>query len=169
MFHLKDKEMENLTKEDKKTISIVRTFNLPLKTVWKGWSEPESLKLWFSPEGYTCPSSMIEFKVGGKFLNSMRESNGKETWSTGTYEEIVPFKKIVYLDSFANSEGNIVPASYYKMPGKWDLQLRVTVEFEEVDGKTKMKLRHEDLPIDAADDCVEGWQSCFDKLEKNLK
>lgn len=161
--------METSTKEKKKTISINRTFNLPLKTVWKAWSEPESLKKWFSPEGYTSPSSTIDFKVGGKYLNSMKGPDGKETWSTGTYLEIVPNKKIVYSDSFADAEGNIVPASYYKMAGEWGLKLKVTVEFEEVGGKTKMKLRHEGLPIEVADDCIKGWQSCLDKLETNLK
>lgn len=158
--------MENV--EEKKTITIERTFDLPLKTVWKAWSEPESMKLWFSPEGFSCPSSSIDFRVDGKFLNSMKEPNGNETWSTGTYLEIVPYKKIVYLDSFANAEGDVVPASFYKMPGKWELQLRVTVEFEEVDGKTRMKLTHENLPIEAADDCIKGWNSCFDKLEAEL-
>ncbi|HMI08551.1 MAG TPA: SRPBCC domain-containing protein [Flavobacterium sp.] len=161
--------MENLINEKKKTISINRTFNLPLTTVWKAWTEPESLKKWFSPEGYTTPSSTVDFTIGGKYLNSMKSPDGKETWSTGTYKEIIPFKKIVYSDSFADPEGNIVPASYYKMPGEWDLQLIVTVEFEEIDGKTNMKLQHADLPVEMADDCIKGWNSCFDKLEKNLK
>jgi uncharacterized protein YndB with AHSA1/START domain len=158
--------MENSTK---KTISINRAFDLPLTTVWKAWSEPESFKKWFSPEGYTAPSSSIDFRVGGKFFNSMKSPDGKETWSTGTYKEIIPLKKIVCSDSFADAEGNIVPASYYNMPGDWDLELTVTVEFEEVDGKTHMKLQHAGLPVEAADDCVKGWQSCFDKLERNLK
>lgn len=161
--------MGNLVKEEKKTITIDRTFNLPLTTVWKAWSEPENLKKWFSPEGYTAPDSNIDFKVGGKFLNSMKAPNGKITWSTGTYNEIIPGKKIAYSDSFADVQGNIVSASYYGMPGDWDLALSVTVEFEEVDGKTNMKLQHSGLPVEAAEDCKKGWQMCFDKLEQNLK
>ncbi|MES2379590.1 MAG: SRPBCC domain-containing protein [Bacteroidota bacterium] len=160
--------MENLNKENKKTITIERTFNSPLAAVWKAWSEPESLKKWFSPEEYTAPNSTINFTVGGKYFNSMQAPDGKVTWSTGTYKEIVPLKKIVYSDSFADAQGNIVPASYYGMPGDWDLELRVTVEFEEWDGKTKMKLQHEGLPIEVADDCKQGWNSCFDKLERAL-
>lgn len=161
--------MENLVNDGKKTISIDRTFDLPLATVWKAWSDPESMKKWFSPEGYTCPSCSINFTVGGKFFNSMKAPDGKVTWSTGTYKEIVPMRKIVYSDSFADSEGNIVPASYYDMPGQWELQLPVTVEFEEVNGKTNLKLKHKDLPVEVADDCIKGWQSCFDKLEHNFK
>ena len=155
--------------ENKKAISINRTFDLPLSTVWKAWSEPESLKLWFSPEGYTSPDSTIDFRVGGKYHNSMKSPEGKVTWSTGTYQEIVPHKKIVHSDSFADEEGNVVPASYYGMPGDWDLELKITAEFEEKDGKTTIKLTHEGLPADQAADCEKGWQSCFDKLEKNVK
>ena len=161
--------MENLVKEQKKTITIDRTFDIPLTTVWKAWTEAEGMEKWFSPEGYTTPSSTIDFRVGGKYFSSMKSPEGKVTWSTGTYKEIIPFKKIVYSDSFADADGKIVPASYYGMPGEWDLELTVTVEFEEIDGKTHMKLQHEGLPIEAADDCVKGWQSCLDKLERNFK
>jgi hypothetical protein len=40
----------------------------------------------------------------------------KKIWSTGRYKEIIPLRKIVLTDSFADSEGNIVPASFYNMP-----------------------------------------------------
>lgn len=161
--------MENLIKERKETITIKRTFNLPLATVWKAWSDAEVLRKWFSPEGYTAPSTTVNFAVGGKYLNSMKGPDGKEIWSTGTFKEIVPMKKIVYSDSFADSKGNIVPASYYKIPGDWDSQLSITVEFEEVNGKTNMRLRHEGVPAEMKDDCMKGWQSCFDKLERYVK
>lgn len=161
--------MKNLIDEKQKTISINRTFNLPLATVWKAWTEPESFKKWCGPEGYTCPNCTIDFTVGGKYLNSMKGPDGIEIWSTGTYKEIIPFKKIVYSDSFADPKGNIVLASYYKMPGEWDLNLMVTVEFEEVDGKTNMKMQHVGLPVEMSDDCIKGWQSSFDKIESNFK
>ncbi|HEY0091801.1 MAG TPA: SRPBCC domain-containing protein [Flavobacterium sp.] len=154
--------------QQKQTILINRTFDLPLSTMWKAWSEPESFKKWFSPEGYTAPSSTIDFRIGGKYLNAMKGPEGNEIWSTGIYKEIIPLKKIVYSDSFADAQGNIVPPSYYKMPGQWDLQLIVTVEFEEVDGKTNLKLQHTGIPGEMADECTKGWQSCLDKLEKNL-
>ena len=77
--------------------------------------------------------------------------------------------KIVLTDSFADSEGNIVPASFYNMPGEWDLELLVTVEFEDVDRKTNMTMKHAGLPVEISDECIKGWQSSFDKLESNVK
>ena len=160
---------ENLTAEKHKTITIKRTFNLPLSAVWKAWTEPESMKKWWGPKEYTCPDCSIDFRVGGKFLASMQGADGKKIWSTGTYKEIVPLKKIVNTDSFADSTGNIVPASYYKMSGDWGLELLVTTEFEEVDGKTNISLQHAGLPVELSDECMQGWQSSFDKLESNMK
>lgn len=161
--------IENQTSEKQKTITIKRTFNLPLSTVWKAWIDPESCKKWWAPEEFTCPSCTIDFKVGGNYLNSMKGPDGIEIWSTGTYKEIIPLKKIVSTDNFSDSKGNIVPASYYKMPGEWSSELLVTVEFEEVDGKTNMHLQHSGLPAEIADDCIKGWQSMFDKLEMTFK
>jgi uncharacterized protein YndB with AHSA1/START domain len=158
-----------LTAEKYKTITIKRTFNLPLTTVWKAWTEPESLKKWWGPKEYTCPDCSINFRVGGEFLASMLGEDGKKIWSTGTYTEIIPMKKIVNTDSFADSKGNIVPASYYNMPGDWDSELLVTVKFKEVNGKTNLKMQHEGLPAEISDECLKGWQSSFDKLETNFK
>lgn len=161
--------IENPTSEKQKTISILRTFNLPIATIWKAWSDTESCKKWWGPETYTCSACNIDFKVGGRYLNAMKGSDGKEIWSTGTYKEIIPNKKIVNTDSFADSKGNVVPASYYNMPGEWPKELLVTVKFEELNGKTHMHLQHEGLPLDQAEDCIKGWQSMFDKLEKVFK
>ncbi len=160
---------QNLNAEKLKTISIKRTVNLPLNTVWKAWSEPESFKKWWGPKEFTCPDCSIDFKVGGKMLASMQGADGEKIWSTGTYKEIIPQKKIVVTDSFADSDGNIVSAAYYKMPGEMPLELLVTIELEEVDGKTSIAIQHEGLAVEVADDCIKGWQSSFDKLESNLK
>lgn len=159
---------ENLTFANQKTISIKRTFNLPLNTVWKAWSEPESFKKWWGPKEFTCPDCRIDFKVGGKVVASMQGQDGKKIWSTGTYKEIIPKSKIVVTDSFADSSGNIVSSTTYNMP-EMPLELLITIEFEEVDGKTNMWLKHEGMPAEMADECEKGWQSSFDKLESNLK
>lgn len=155
------------TAEQQKTLVIKRVFDLPLSTIWKAWSQPESYKKWWGPKEFTCPYCAINFTTGGKYLSSMKGPDGKEIFGTGTYKEIVPNKKIVYTDSFADSKGNVVPASYYNMPDM-PLELTVTVTLEEKDGKTNMTLQHEGIPAEMFDDCTKGWQSSFDKMETNL-
>jgi uncharacterized protein YndB with AHSA1/START domain len=152
-----------------KTISINRTFDLPIDTVWKAWTEPDSFKKWWGPTGFSCTSCTIDLNTGGKCLANMIGPDGKEIWSTLTYREIIPKQRIVYDDNFADSEGNTVPASYYDMPGEWPAGgNKVTITLEAVNGKTKMSLQHEDIPEDMYDDCITGWQQSLDKIE-NLK
>jgi uncharacterized protein YndB with AHSA1/START domain len=158
----------NSSASKQKTVSITRTFNLPLQTLWKAFSEAESFKKWWGPEGYTCPDCTIDFKVGGRYLANMKGPDGTDNWSTGEYQEIVPLKKIVYLDSFSDEKGNIISGTEAGLPGEWPMELNVTVTFEESNGKTILKINQTGIPEAMYDDCIKGWQQCFDKLEKNL-
>ena len=149
-------------------IVINRVFNLPVSEVWLAWTDAEYFKKWWGPRGFTCPSSKMEAKVGGKYLNCMRGPDGKEYWSAGVVKELIPERKLVVTDSFSDDKGNIKPASEYGMPGDWPKELLITVYLEEADGATKMKLRHQGIPAEMREDCIKGWNESFDKLEENI-
>jgi len=165
--------METKTKQQasalQNEIVINRVFDLPISKVWQAWTEAEQFKKWWGPKDFTCPSSKMEAKVGGKYLSCMRGPDGKEYWSTGVVKEFIPERKLVVRDSFSDEKGNIKPASDYGMPGDWPKELLLTVYLEEADGATKMKLRHQGVPEEMREDCMKGWNESFDKLEKNIK
>ena len=150
-------------------IVIHRVFDLPVHKVWQALTVPEQFKKWWGPNGFTCPSSKMEARVGGKYLNCMRGPDGKEYWSTGVVKEFIPEKKLVVTDSFSDAEGNKIPASDYNMPGDWPKELLITFELEEADGATKLILEHEGIPAEMRDECIKGWNESFDKLEENIK
>ena len=150
-------------------IVIRRVFDLPIHKVWQALTEPEEFKKWWGPKDFTCPSSRMEARVGGKYLNCMRGPDGKEYWSTGVVKEFAPEKKLVVTDSFSDAQGNIKSASEYGMPGDWPRELLITFELEQADGATKLKLLHEGVPEEMHDECVKGWNESFDKLEENIK
>ena len=168
--------METKTKQDVKQqgsalqneIVINRVFNLPVSVVWLAWTDAEYFKKWWGPRGFTCPSSKMEARVGGKYLNCMRGPDGKEYWSTGVVKELIPERKLVVTDSFSDDKGNIKPASEYGMPGDWPKELLITVYLEEADGATKIKLKHQGIPGEMREDCIKGWNESFDKLEENI-
>ncbi len=149
-------------------IVIHRVFNVPVDKVWSAFTEPEYFKKWWGPEGFTCPHSEMEARVGGKYLNCMRGEDGKEFWSTGIVKEFVPERKLVITDSFADSKGNVIPASQIGMPGNWPKELLITIFMEEADGATKLVLRHQGIPGEMREDCIKGWNESLDKLEKNV-
>lgn len=147
---------------------IRRVFDAPVESVWNAWTDPRKLALWCGPEGFTSPSYKVDLRVGGKYLFCMRSPEGQDYWSTGVYREIVPLKRIVFTDSFADSEGNVVAASYYGMKGYWPLELTVTVTFRKEGNGTVMTLQHDGIPRDMKSDCEAGWSGSFDKLERIL-
>ena len=88
-------------------VVILRIFDLPVNKVWRALTEPEQFKKWWGPKGFTCPSSKMEARVGGRYLNCMRGPDGKEYWSTGVVKEFIPGEKLVITDSFSDPKGNI--------------------------------------------------------------
>jgi len=159
-----------MTTTDNKLI-ITRSFDAPLRSVWKAWTDPEHLMRWWGPKDFTSPFCKLDLHVGGKYLYCMRSKEGQEFWSTGTYKEIIPFERLVCTDSFADEKGNAVPASYYDMPGDdWPMELTVTIVFEYLSGKTKMTLTHVGIPAGQMKEmCSTGWNQSFDKLTDSLK
>ena len=152
---------------------ITRVFDAPRELVWKAWTDPERVMRWWGPKNFTSPVSKIDLRVGGAYLNCMRGAGPdgvvRDFWSTGVYREIVPFKRIVCTDSFADEKGNVVPASHYGMEGDWPLELLVTVTFEETGGRTTMTLLHEGMPAGQMRElAVAGWNESFDKLAEYL-
>ncbi len=152
------------------SLMITRMFNAPRERVWRAWTEPEMIKKWWGPRGYTMPVVNIDLRVGGKIQSCMRSSDGKDIWSIGTIKEIVRPERLVITDSFADAEGYIVPASTYGMPGDWALELLITVKLEEQEGKTKLIFRHDGFPDSMnVDGARKGWGEMFDKLTEYLE
>jgi uncharacterized protein YndB with AHSA1/START domain len=67
--------------------------------VWKAWTDPERVKRWWGPKGFTAPVCKIDLRVGGKFLYCMRSPDGKDYWNTDVYRDIVERERIVSTDS----------------------------------------------------------------------
>jgi uncharacterized protein YndB with AHSA1/START domain len=148
---------------------ITRVFDAPRERVWKAWTDPNEIKKWWGPEHFTAPSIESDLQVGGKYLYCMRSPDGQDFWSTGTYREIVPLEKIVATDSFADEQGNVVPASHYGM-SDFPLETVLTVTFEDENGGTKVTLRHEGIPAGETGDQTEaGWNQSLNKLAESLR
>lgn len=159
--------------EDK--LIITRTFDAPRELVWKAWTDPEMIKQWWGPEGFTSPSAKVDFKVGGKFVYSMSGPAGsewdKEMWSAGEYKEIVPNEKLIVTDYFSDANGNkIMPAEYDQDPNFPD-EMHVTILFEDVgEGKTKLSIIYDKPETEEQWQAVlnsgmkEGWNSSLNKF-----
>ena len=128
------------------------------------------MKQWWGLKDFTTPFLSVDLRLGGSFRYCMRSPEGKDYWGIGVYREIVPGKRIVYTDSFADEKGNVVPATYYGMSADMPLEMLVTATFEEEDSKTKVGLHHAGLPAGPdRDGATQGWNEMFDKLVEFLE
>jgi uncharacterized protein YndB with AHSA1/START domain len=152
-------------------VVITRTLDAPRELVWKAWTEPERIMRWWGPKGFTSPACEIDLRVGGKYLSCMRSPDGKDYWSRGVFREIKRHERLVMTDSFADAEGNTVPASYYGMSGDWPLEMLITLTLEEQEGKTKLTISHsgtEGVSDEDRKNMQQGWDESLDKLAEAL-
>lgn len=86
-------------------ISLTRVFDAPRALVFEAWSTAEHVKQWFCPEGFMVPECTVEFRAGGTFDVCMRAPDGQDHWSRGTYHEIVPLERIVFVGAVVGDDG----------------------------------------------------------------
>jgi uncharacterized protein YndB with AHSA1/START domain len=159
-----------MTQGDTKDLIITRLFDAPRELVWKAWTQPERVMQWWGPKGFTTPVSRIDLRVGGEYLSCMRSPDGKDFWGKGFFREIVAPSQLVMTDSFADEKGNIVPASYYGMSKDFPREMLITVILEDIEGKTRLTLRHTGMPPGPdSEGARQGWSESFDKLANYLE
>ena len=148
--------MATLDAKSQTTLQLRRTFAAPREKVFRAWTDPQELKKWFGPEGYSTPIAEVDLRAGGKYrLGMMKLPQGEVLYVVGTYREIRPPEKLVYTWS-------------------WEAQPElgetlVTVEFRDLGRSTEVMLTHELFPNEKARQQHEkGWSSILDKLAQIL-
>jgi uncharacterized protein YndB with AHSA1/START domain len=150
------------------SLTMTRIFDAPKELVWKAWTDPDMVKHWWGPQGFTAPNIKIDLQVGGKYFFSMHGSLADGTdmihYHVGVFKEIVPSEKIVFTQCFSDKDGNMMSSSEMGMP-EMPAETLITVMFEDTsDGKTKMTLRHDGMPAEFGDMASGGWGQSFDKM-----
>jgi uncharacterized protein YndB with AHSA1/START domain len=152
----------------KDAVVIERTFDAPQDLIWQMWTDPEHFQKWYGPKGFTVPVADMELRVGGKRLICMASPDGSmKMWTTGEYTEIVPNDRLVYTESPADENGNVVSPSAMGMPEGYPAMTEVTVSLEDLGGRTKMVMTHAGVPADSG--AGGGWTQAFDKLADHIK
>ncbi|HET6992681.1 MAG TPA: SRPBCC domain-containing protein [Bacteroidia bacterium] len=95
MSNEKNKTMSKQNDTKDRELKINRLLNAPIELVWKMWTEPEHIKNWWGPNGFTNSISKMEVKPGGEWEFVMIGPDGTEYKNRNVYKEIIPFEKIV--------------------------------------------------------------------------
>ncbi len=147
----------------KDAVVIERIIDAAVDLVWQMWVQPEHFKNWYGPHGFSVPVAEMDLRVGGKRLICMSSPDGSmKMWTTGEYTEIVPNERLVYSESPADENGNLVSPSAMGMPEGYPATTEVTVILEDLGGRTKMIMTHAGVPADSG--AGGGWEQAFEKM-----
>lgn len=129
------------------TITTVRTISFPIEQVWNAWSNPDLLKVWWGPNGFTNTFHEHDFREGGKWIYTM---HGPEA---GNYENDAWYERIE-APTFLQWNRNSQP------------RFRTTVEFEKVsDTETRIVWN---MIFETAEMYEKVVKFAADKNEENL-
>ena len=142
---------------EKLSLEIKRLIKAPRDRVYAAWTDPAQLKQWFGPEKVQTRELIADARVGGKFRWDLTNSEGEKMTVHGEYRELQPGKKIVFTWQWQDDED-------------WEEHTSiVTVELDDAEGGTELRLIHEQLPNEQSrDGHTQGWNSVLDKLQKFL-
>jgi uncharacterized protein YndB with AHSA1/START domain len=136
--------------------TIARTFDAPRELVWRAWTEPEQLALWWGPRGMTVPLETIEMELrpGGVFrLVMVADGSGAEFPSDMRFRDVVEPERLVF---------------------EWDAQRgigsgSVTVTFTDLGDQTEVSTYFAGFATDEifAGSKI-GWEGQLDKLAAHL-
>ena len=150
-------------------VEVTRDFDAPVDQVWKAWCDPEYVRQWWGPAGFTCPLAEIDFRVGGTSLVCMRASEeygGQDMYNTWTYREIDPKKRIEFVNHFADKERQKLDPAQIGMPPGIPEGVRHVVTFRELDGaRTEMTVTEYGYTVEQTRDLSKaGMEECVDKM-----
>jgi uncharacterized protein YndB with AHSA1/START domain len=136
-------------------LQIERTFDASAEEVFDAWTSPEVLKRWFHSEAdWDTPTAEVDLRVGGKVRVAMREPDGTEHAMGGEYTLIERPHRLAMTWTFDD------------WPEK---QQAIELEFTERDERTTVVMRNSGIATsEQRDDQQEGWNGCFDSLERTL-
>ena len=121
--------------ENKKELTITRTFDAPRELVWKAWTDPKIVQRWWGPNGVTNPTCEWDVRQGGKIHivmlagKELGEFEGHKWPMKGTFTQVKPLSRISYRSDALDEKSETF------------LTNEVTIDFEEVGDKTRMVLR----------------------------
>jgi uncharacterized protein YndB with AHSA1/START domain len=134
-------------------IVTTRVFNAPRELVFKAWTEPEHLRRWWGPKGFTTTFHAFDLRPGGAWRFVMHGPDGTDYKNESVFVEIVKPERIVF--------------DHLSGP-----RFRVTATFEDLGGKTKITFRQLFESAAAYEKvkpvAVPGNEETFDKLAGQL-
>src|SRR5262245_61789530 len=91
-------------------------FDAPVERVWNAWIDPEQVKRWWGPQGFTAPVANMDVRKGGTSIVCMRSPDGHDMYNSWTYSAVVPHERLEFVNRFVDKDGNQISPSAVGLP-----------------------------------------------------
>jgi uncharacterized protein YndB with AHSA1/START domain len=154
---------------DSRSVVVTRSFDAPVAEVWKAWSDPDYVRQWWGPIGFTCPLAQMDFREGGTSLVCMRapqEYGGGDMYNGWTYRKIEPLREIAYVFTFTDKDGTVLDPADLGLPAGIPREGEHVVTFKDLgSGKTEMTVTEQGYTVDETVEISRmGLEQCLDKM-----
>lgn len=138
-----DARVTTVERTSDREVVVTRTFDAPVRLVFKAWSQAELFRLWWVPRsmGMTLRSCSMDVRTGGTYRLVFGDDPANTMAFFGTYLEVVPERRIVWTNEESGEAGAIT-----------------SVDFEERDGRTRVVMTERHPTKEALDAAGTGAQ-----------
>ncbi len=77
-------------------LRLSRLLNAPVELVWEVWTDPDHIKNWWGPDGFTNTITRMDLRENGEWDLVMHGPDGTDYKNKSIFKEVVPFQRIVY-------------------------------------------------------------------------
>ena len=146
------------SKNKSNELHLTRIYDAPVKMVWDAWTDPKQAAQWWGPRGFTITTHSKDLRPGGHWNYTMHGPDGVNYPNTTKYFEVEKHSRLVYDHGGNDNQSPL---------------FRVTVQFTDQKGKTKMDMTMSLATPEAAEETRKfikkaGGDGTWDRLAEYL-
>lgn len=88
--------LDNLVKAAERTMILERVIKAPRQVIWDAWVNPETLPLWWGPNGFSCRTDRIDIRAGGEWVFDMIGPDGTVYPNHHLYQDVCQPERLSY-------------------------------------------------------------------------
>jgi uncharacterized protein YndB with AHSA1/START domain len=138
--------------------TLKRVLNAPRDLVFRAFVEPDRMRHWWVPRGFTMLSCKLDLREGGAWRMTIRaDDSGTVQTEVGVYREIREPECLAFTHAWVRADGTLTQTTL------------VTVRFAARGERTEVSFRQEDFASAAA--CLSheaGWSTSLAQLTEYL-
>ena len=140
---------------------ISRLLQAPRAALWRAWTDPTSLPVWWCPRPWTTELRAFDLRPGGAFHTVMRGPDGASSDNPGSFLQVVPQSRLVFT--------SLLLADWRPATPWLPFTAVITMADEGAGTRYVATAMHPDAATrdrHAEMGFFDGWNRCIDQLEQ---